>query len=50
MPALRLAPAANGQRKRIRPAEDYLYPELNGRQPATELAQPLAMLLDPSPE
>ena len=48
-PKLRLAPAANGQRVRIRPAEAFLYPELDGAPPA-ELTERLAMLVDPSPE
>ena len=32
-PKLRLAPAANGQRKGIRPADAFLYPELDGQPP-----------------
>lgn len=49
-PALRLAPAANGQRKGIRPADRYLYPELDGRQAVSGPQQRLAMITDPSPE
>lgn len=49
-PVLRLAPAANGQRKGTRPAQAYLYPELDGRRPASGGSWPLAMLIDPSPE
>jgi hypothetical protein len=48
-PKLRLAPAANGQRKGTRPAEAYLYPELDGRLPTSEAQRALAMLADPSP-
>ena len=32
-PRLRLVPAANGQRKGTRRADQYLYPELHGREP-----------------
>jgi hypothetical protein len=48
-PKLRLAPPANGQRKGTRPAEAYLYPELDGRLPTSEAQRALAMLADPSP-
>jgi PD-(D/E)XK endonuclease len=49
-PRLRLVPAANGQRKKTRPAEAYLYPELDGRERPSATAGALAMLADPSPE
>ncbi len=49
-PRLRLVPAANGQLLGTRPAERFLYPELNVDQRPSEQERPLAMLVDPSPE
>src|SRR5262249_30112630 len=48
-PKLRWAPAANGQRKGIRPAAEFLYPEREGFRPPEALDH-LAMLSDPAPE
>lgn len=48
-PTLRLAPAANGQRKGIRPADQFLYPELHRCDAASGRQSTLAMLADPSP-
>ena len=49
-PRLRLVPAANGQRRGIRPAEAFLHPELDDADSPSNAAQALAMLSDPSPE
>src|SRR3954469_2924741 len=48
-PKLRLAAPANGQKKGIRPADAFLYPELS-IQLETGRGDPLAMLFDPLPE
>ena len=48
-PKLRLAAALNGQTKGTRPAEAFLYPEVDGQQPSDH-AERLAMLADPAPE
>ena len=47
-PKLRLVAAANGQRKGIRPAEAFLYPELDGQAPR-EPAERIGTLNAPSP-
>jgi hypothetical protein len=48
-PKLRLVAAANGQRKGVRPAEAFLYPELDGIAPPEASAR-VAKLSDSSPE
>ena len=48
-PKLRLAAAANGQQKGIRPAAAFLYPELDPEQ-RPERTERLVMLADPTPE
>jgi PD-(D/E)XK endonuclease len=49
-PRLRLVPAANGQRKGTRRADQYLYPDLHGREPPSGALDSLGMLVAPSPE
>jgi PD-(D/E)XK endonuclease len=49
-PRLRLAPAANGQRRGIRPAAAFLYPELDPRTCSRDAGGRLAMLAGPPPE
>jgi len=48
-PKLRLAAAANGQTKGVRPASAFLYPELPSGS-LFEAAETVAMLADPAPE
>src|SRR5688500_513736 len=48
-PKLRLAAAANGRQKGIRPAAAFLYPEF-GREYRPDGTERLGMLADPAPE